>query len=439
MTSRNVTSVAFAATMALAGFLLFQVQPLLAKYLLPWFGGSASTWLVCLLFFQLALLVGYAHAYAVTLPFPVPRQAQIQLAILALSLLLLPITPADGWKPQDVSDPTWRIVALLAACVGLPYVALAATTPLLSRWLARIEPSLDPARFFAASNLGSFAGLISYPFAFERLLSSQQQTRWWSWAYVLYAALFATCGLIAMRRARGEETDRCARRACRRPATAIRSAAWIGLSAVGSALLLATTNAITQWSAVVPFLWVVPLSLYLLTFVIAFGQRRIYRRLPFVAAFLLLAGTTFFPAPPESTAEFLSQLALQAATLFAGCMICHGELVKLQPAPERLPKFYLAIAAGGALGGALVTLAAPLAFSDYFEHPLVLCVIAAVAVLLVLRDADVARSADGCAGSRRRPPPWRRSISSAAWAWASGASWCPSAPSSSACAISTAS
>jgi hypothetical protein len=195
----------FGATMALAGFLLFQVQPLLAKYLLPWFGGSASTWLVCLLFFQLALLVGYAHAYAITLPIPVSRQVQVQLVILAASLLLLPITPADSWKPQDVSNPTWRIVALLAMCVGLPYVALAATTPLLSRWLATIEPSLDPARFFAASNLGSFAGLLSYPFAFERLLSSQQQTRWWSWAYVLYAALFAACGLITMRRAAGEE------------------------------------------------------------------------------------------------------------------------------------------------------------------------------------------------------------------------------------------
>ena len=387
MSPRTATILAFAATMALAGFLLFQVQPLLAKYLLPWFGGSASTWLVCLLFFQVALLAGYAYAYAVTLPFPVSSQARIQLAVLALSLLLLPITPPDSWKPPDASDPTWRIVALLAVCVGLPYVALAATTPLLSRWLASIEPSLDPARFFAASNLGSFAGLLSYPFAFERLLSGQQQAAWWSWAYVLYAALFAACGLIAMRRARGHAATGAPVSAA--AATAGGSEplpAWIGLSALGSALLLATTNAITQWSAVVPFLWIVPLSLYLLTFVIAFGQQRVYRRLPFVAAFLLLAGTTFLPMAPEATAEFLAQLALQAATLFAGCMICHGEIVRLQPAPARLPKFYLAIAAGGALGGALVTLAAPLAFTDYFEHPLVLCAIAAVAILLVLRD-----------------------------------------------------
>ena len=173
--------------------------------------------------------------------------------------------------------------------------------------------------------------------------------------------------------------------------------AWIGLSALGSSLLLATTNAITQWSAVVPFLWIVPLSLYLLTFVIVFGRRSMYRRLPVVAAFLLLAGTTFLPAPPEATAEFVAQLALHAATLFAGCMICHGEIGALQPAPDRLPKFYLAIAAGGALGGALVTLAAPLAFSDYFEHPLVLCAVAAVALLLVLRNAE--------AGARRWAAP----------------------------------
>ena len=163
--------------------------PLLAKYVLPWFGGSASTWLVCLLFFLLALLAGYAYAYAVALPLSVPRQVALHLVIVAASLLLLPITPADHWKPQDAADPTWRIVALFAASVGLPYVVLAATTPLLSRWLASTDPGADPARLFAASNLGSFVGLLSYPFAFERALSSSGQARWWSWAYVGYGAL----------------------------------------------------------------------------------------------------------------------------------------------------------------------------------------------------------------------------------------------------------
>ncbi len=391
MDLRRVIALAFAATMGLAGFLLFQVQPLLAKYILPWFGGSASTWLVCLLFFQVALLAGYLHAYAVTRPFPVPRQVQVQIAVLAASLLLLPITPPDTWKPQDAGNPTWRILELLGLCVGLPYLALATTTPLLSRWLARIEPSLDPARFFAASNLGSFLGLLSYPFAVERLLSSADQTRLWSWAYGLYAALFALCGLLTLARTRGDAKGD----AGASPAAAGGGDAalmWIGYAALGSTLLLATTNAVTQWSAIVPFLWIVPLSLYLLTFVIAFGHRRLYDRRLFGAAFLALAGTTFLLTAPESTVNFLSQFALQSATLFAGCMICHGEIARLQPEPVRLPIFYLAIAAGGALGGALVSVVAPLAFNDYFEHPLVLAAIAAVAVLLVLREAKARRS-----------------------------------------------
>ncbi len=384
MNSRTAVALAFAATMALAGFLLFQVQLVLAKFILPWFGGSASTWLVCLLFFQVALLAGYAHAYAITEPLPIPRQVQVQIALLGLSLLLLPITPSESWKPQDAGDPTWRILGLLAACVGVPYVALAATTPLLSRWLARTEPSLDPVRFFAASNLGSFAGLLSYPFAFERLLSSGEQTRWWSWAYALFAALFAVCGFLTMSRARGGERDDAAAPPTERGDPLL---AWIAYPALGSILLLATTNAITQWSAVVPFLWVVPLSFYLLTFVITFGHPRLYRRDAFGAAFLLLAGTTLLLAPPGSSLDLLGQLALHSAALFAGCMICHGELVTLQPKPARLPRFYLAVAAGGALGGVFVALVAPLAFNDYFEHPLVLLAIAIAALAGGLRHA----------------------------------------------------
>ena len=217
VTSKNTTALVFAATMTLAGFLLFQVQLVLGKFILPWFGGSASTWLVCMLFFQVALLVGYAHAYAITLPLTIRRQAQLQIGILVLTLLLLPIAPSDDWKPVDANDPTWRILGLLAVCVGLPYIALVTTTPLLSRWLAHIAPDLNPVRFFAASNIGSFLGLLSYPFFFERLLPSVEQTRWWSWAYVLYAALFAACG--ALTSAPAASSGRCSRPACRaRPA-----------------------------------------------------------------------------------------------------------------------------------------------------------------------------------------------------------------------------
>lgn len=386
MASRRTVTLVFATTMALAGFLLFQVQPVLAKFILPWFGGSATTWIVCMLFFQVALLAGYLHAYGVTLPFSIATQTKVQIAIVVLSLLLLPITPSDLWKPDDPSNPTWRIIALLTVSVGLPYAVLATTSPLLSRWLAHIDVSIDPARFFAASNLGSFVGLLTYPFIFERLLSSPQQTMLWSIAYVVYAALFAGCAWIAWRAAGADREDINIASALLKSGADDRTGLWIFYSMLGSVLLLATTNAITQWSAVVPFLWIAPLSLYLLTFVIAFGGQRIYRRGPFVAIFLVLAAIIAWSGYPQDSIELLQQLVIQCGAVFFGCMICHAEMVRLRPEPKRLPKFYLAISVGGALGGIIVALIAPFVFRDYFEHPLVLAIIGITGLYLVLRE-----------------------------------------------------
>ncbi len=385
MTSRTTTAIAFAFTMALAGFLLFQVQPVLAKYILPWFGGSATTWIVAMLFFQVALLAGYALAYLITLPFPVTTQIKIQLALIGLSFLLLPITPSDAWKPVDPSNPTGKIVALLAVSVGIPYAVLATTSPLLSRWLASAGEGLHPARFFAASNLGSFFGLLSYPFLFERLLTSNQQTLLWSWGYVLYGAMFSICAFLTWKQARGGGLVD--------PSALQRAAGgndplgrWIYYPSLASILLLATTNAITQWSAVVPFLWILPLSLYLLTFVIAFGNQRLYNRSAYAIVFALLAAIAVWLPFPDTSRELLLQLAVQCGAMFFGCMICHAEMVRLQPEPQRLPKFYLAISVGGALGGIVIALIAPLLFTDYFEHPIVLGLIGATSCVLLLRD-----------------------------------------------------
>jgi hypothetical protein len=380
----------YAATFAFAGFLLFQVQPMLAKYILPWFGGSATTWIVCMLFFQVALLAGYGYAYALTRPLSVARQAKAQIFLLAIGAALLPITPSDAWKPADVSDPTLRIVALLAASVGLPYLILSTTSPLLSRWLARLDRKLDPGRFFAASNLGSFVGLLSYPFVFERVMGTGEQTVWWSWAFVVYALLFGACAIIAMRHKEAPAEPGAAGAIL--PEARDAPGRWIAYAAMGSILLLATTNAITQWSAVIPFLWILPLSLYLLTFVIAFGHRRLYGRAWACGLFLLLAAATLLMARPETSADFLDHLAVQCATMFVGCLICHCEMAALQPEPARLPKFYLAIAFGGALGGILVALVAPLVFSDYYEHQIVLIAIAALSFRLMLKSAQGARA-----------------------------------------------
>ncbi len=369
----------FATTMALAGFLLFQVQPMLAKYILPWFGGSATTWIVCMLFFQMALLAGYGYAYALSRPLPTHKQARYQIYFLALGLALLPITPSDVWKPAASDDPTLRIIALLSVSVGLPYLILSTTSPLLSRWLARLDRNLDPGRFFAASNLGSFVGLLSYPFLFERFMATQTQTIVWSWAFVLFALLFGSCAVIVMRRGEASLTA-VEGEATTAPKGPDALWTWLITSTLGSVLLLATTNAITQWSAVIPFLWILPLSLYLLTFVIAFGQSGLYHRTGFAIVFLLLAAASLLMDRPDTSDAFLADLLLQCLTLFFGCMICHAEMAQFQPEPARLTKFYLTIAFGGALGGLLVAIAAPLLLKDYYEHPLVLIAIAGLIV-----------------------------------------------------------
>ena len=259
MSSRAI-AVLYGATMGLAGFLLFQVQPVMAKYILPWFGGSAATWIVCMLFFQLALLAGYAYVYVVTRPLSLAWQVLLQITLLAGVLLLLPITPSDGWKPVASGDPTWRIILLLAASVGAPYALLATTSPMLQRWLAQLPGQIEVSRLFAVSNFGSFLGLLSYPFVFERTLSSQEQTWLWSIMFAVYAALLGLCAWAAWRAASkatlltGPNTTSEQRRGGP-------SSLWIVYSTLGSVLLLATTNQITQWSAVIPFLWIAPLSL----------------------------------------------------------------------------------------------------------------------------------------------------------------------------------
>jgi hypothetical protein len=388
----------FGATMGLAGFLLFLVQPMAGKFILPWFGGSASTWIVSMLFFQTALLAGYIYAYALTLPLALSTQAKTQIVLVVLALAFLPIAPSDAWKPSGGEDPTWRIIAILAASAGFPYMALAATTPLLSRWLARAAPAQSPAPLFAVANAGAFLGLIAYPFIFEPLMTTRQQALVWSAGFVLYAALLAACALALLRAdaAAGGAAPNARLRLTLSPAPLV----WIGFSALGSVLLLATSNAITLYSAVVPFLWVLPLGLYLLSFVAAFGAPRFNNRAFWSISFLLLCGVELLLTYPDTSGELVVQIAVESGVLFAGCMICHGELARRQPAGEGLPGFYLAVAAGGALGGLLTAVVAPLAFDQYYEHYLTLAVVALVACGALLGPRALAvKIATGVAGA----------------------------------------
>jgi hypothetical protein len=363
----------FAATILTSAFLLFEVQPLLSKFILPWFGGSPAVWTTAMLFFQVMLFAGYAYAHLLTRLLASRGQFLVHSGLLILAACMLPIAPNVAWKPTDASEPTWRILALLAATVGLPYLVLASTGPLVQSWYSHVYPKLSPYRLYALSNLGSLAALLSYPFYFERALESSAQAWWWSGGFVLFAVLCAGCGWRQARTGAGQRRSEDVAPLGPAP-TWRRQLAWLALPACGSVALLATTNHVCQDVAVIPFLWVIPLALYLLTFIIAFDHARWYQRreLSVAAAIALLLSATIGHLP--ISLSFLGELGLYFTAMFLLCMLCHGELVRLKPDARRLTSFYLMISGGGALGGIFVSLIAPMLFNDFYEWPLVLAV-----------------------------------------------------------------
>jgi len=379
---------AYAATIFLSSFLLFLVQPLIARQILPWFGGTAAVWTTCMLFFQTVLLAGYAYAHAASARLAPRAQALLHAVLLGASLLALPIVPAETWKPGGSEEPISRILLLLAATVGLPYLLLAATSPLLQAWFARARPGADPYRLFAVSNLASLLALVGYPFAVEPVFGNREQSLGWSALYGIFAVL---CALLAWFSAQP---------AGERPAEAKDAtsgpgkgdyALWLALSATGSVALLAITNHVTQNVASIPLLWLAPLTLYLLTFIIAFEGRLfgrgLYRAEYFWAALLpWLGGMAWLLADTRWQFDLWIQLGLYLSGLFVACLFCHGELYRTRPAPRHLTAFYLTISAGGALGGLLVAVVAPLVFNGYYELGLALV---AVALLAAVRLASV--------------------------------------------------
>ena len=375
---------AFSLTIFWGAFLLFLVQPLIARFILPWFGGGPAVWTTCMLFFQLLLMGGYAYAHFSISRLTPRRQVITHLVLLALAVALLPITPGDAWKPTDGSHAAGHILLLLLGCLGLPYLVLSATGPLLQAWFSKANPGVSPYRLYALSNVGSLLALLIYPFYLEPQLSRQAQADGWSWGLAIYAGLTAWCGLKVWKSsATDDETARTAE--VEAPASAWRKLLWFALPACGVMLLLAITNKLCQDIAVVPFLWVLPLSLYLLSFIISFDSPRWYHRafwLPLLAALLGMVLWNLYQA--ESHPDITPLATLYLGTLFVACMVCHGEVYRLRPGASRLTGFYLSLSAGGAAGGLFVALVAPFVFPDYFELHLALFLTAAL-VLLVLR------------------------------------------------------
>ncbi len=373
----------YAATIFIGAFLLFQVQPLMGKFILPWFGGGPGVWTTCMLFFQVLLLGGYAYAHGLTQRLRPKRQAWVHLVLLALALASLPIMPGERWKPLGGGNPTLQILILLSVCVGWPYFVLSCTGPLIQQWFFRRFPGRSPYRLYALSNVGSLLALLSYPFLVEPRLTRKTQALTWGFGLVLYVAGCAWCAWRNARLAPAAPvssaqvpvesgTMAAATTTGSAPVppsrtTFLQRLLWVLLPAIGSVLLLATTNKLCQDVAVIPFLWVVPLSLYLLTFIICFDSERWYRRVPFTVALVAASVALCWALYKGGSWPVWKQLTIYCSALFICCMVCHGEVYRLRPAPERLTGFYLGISAGGALGGLLVALGAPLLFTNYYE------------------------------------------------------------------------
>jgi hypothetical protein len=382
----------YACTVFLSAFLLFQIQPMIAKIILPWFGGSAAVWITAMLFFQLMLLGGYLYAHWLVRSLKLKTQAALHATLLLASLAFLPVWPAAAWRPTGAEEPILRILGLLALSVGLPYFLLATTSPLIQAWYSARHRQALPYRLFALSNLASLLGLLAYPFLLEPHITLRQQSVGWSGAYAAFIVCCLAASLASLRGPAPEPPGTAALpETARAPGLEASAAAppplreqliCLLLACCASTLMLAVTNHLTQNVASIPFLWILPLSLYLLSFVLTFDLERLYHRTVFL--WLLsgaLAVMSYALTYWTSRQNLRLVIFVFCAGLLVSCIFCHGEVVKRKPAPRYLTSFYLMLSAGGALGGLLVGGVAPLALPGYFELPMALI---ACAILMLL-------------------------------------------------------
>ncbi|MBZ4416174.1 fused MFS/spermidine synthase [Myxococcus sp. RHSTA-1-4] len=471
----------YALAIFTSAFLLFGVQPLAGRYALPWYGGTPGVWTACMLFFQVALLGGYAYAHGLASRLAPRTQARVHLGLLAVAVAVLgvrtlwegsPVAPGPGWRPVGTDLPVLRLLAMLAATIGLPFFVLSTTGPLLQSWFARVRPGRSPYPLYALSNVGSLLALLGYPFLVEPWVGRGAQAWGWGAGFVVFAVACAVCAVDVLRNGAsipgggapvGTEdvprngtsipgggapvgTEDVPRNGTSIPGsgapvgTAGHAASsleaglpgqgagsppsaagpgpaaredlvmgtpeaesrpdvrgtltWLGLSACASVLLLATTNQLSQDVAAGPFLWVMPLALYLVTFILAFARESFYSR---ALCSVLLIGSGAGVAHVQTAgphAPLALQLISYATALFAGCMVCHGELYRLRPAPRHLSAFYLWVSAGGVLGGLFVSVGATALFRTYWEYPLALGICCLVSLV----------------GMARQPPEETRSL-----------------------------
>lgn len=358
----------------ISAFLLFQVQPMIARYILPWFGGTPAVWSAVQLFFQVFLTGGYAYSTWLVRRVPARRQGWVHLGLLGVSVVVVvllghswpsPVTPDASWKPVSVDTPVADIFKLLLVGVGMPYFLLSTNSPLTQAWFNRALPGRSPYWLYALSNIGSLLGLLAYPFLIEPNLTLQMQGWAWSLGYVVFILL---AGYGAFRSTRDNDEVQEVAAVGAKPSRHLQ-VLWILLSAVASTIFLATTSQITQEVAPIPFLWVLPLSIYLFSFILTYSDERWYNRKVF-GVLLVFASVGFIWALADTHAHFVALIAVYSFVLFVSVMICNGEVYRLRPDPSHLTRFYLMTSVGGALGGLAVNLLAPLVFKGYWELPI---------------------------------------------------------------------
>lgn len=371
-----------AAASFLGAFLLLQIQPLISKAILPWFGGSPAVWTTAMVVFQLLLTVGYSAVHLSRRYFAPATRSYMFLVAAAASLATLPILPDASWKHSADASPILTVLLLLLVCVGPTYFVLSLTGPLMQEWYVRSRVGDSPYRLYALSNTGSLLGLLTYPFVFEPIFDLRQQAMLWTTGFVIY------CGLTAwgawQMRGYADEASFDRNRSDDAPKARLQILGWIGLAAAGTFMLSAATNYLNQDVPAMPLLWVVPLAAYLISFILCFGWD--LPRLRAVAAVCLIPmlplacvasiSPNAFAQLPEWLGETLRRIhdlsylwhfCVVNAVLFLICLLAHGELAARKPGPQRLTSYYLCMSVGGALGGLFVGVIAPLIYSRYWE------------------------------------------------------------------------
>ena len=390
-------SVMYGLTIFLSAFLLFQVQPMMGKMVLPWFGGSASVWTTCMLFFQALLLIGYFYTHWLVNKLSAKRQSWLHGLLLLACLLILPIGASEAWKPQGAENPTLQILGLLVVSIGLPYFMLSSTGPLVQSWFARERANAIPYRLFALSNLGSMLALLAYPLAIEPLLSIRGQSLTWSILFVCYVVASGylvwhhrsdiTSGPEIPADKNTHSHEGLAQHAAYKSAQKLewnQKLLWIFLAACPSILLVANTSFLTENIAPIPLLWVAPLAVYLLSFVMCFESQGFYKRIVWVPLGALSLGLlAYLPTLGVSEWPFTVVIPVNICAFFIVCMVCHGELALEKPANQYLTAFYLMLSVGGFLGGFFVGVVGPYCFDSNYELSVGI-VLAAVVVTVSL-------------------------------------------------------